>query len=207
VPEYIQLIREFIVEYPAIEFFIIFFVAGGLGEIGLFIVSFLAAERIFSLAPLIIFAYLGVLSFDLLWFYIGQTKLTKNIISHRYAHKPVSLIVAAIDKISKGNRLTAIVFAKFLVGTRVVLIMYVSKNKIEVLKFIQYNTIATFLWMLIVAPIGFVAGLGFTYLSRVFDNIYAAIGFILLVLVIFIAFQLYFEKRVSKETEGGEGVV
>ena len=53
---------------------------------------------------------------------------------------------------------------------------------------------ATFIWLLVVIPIGFISGLGFTYVAEVFHNLYAGAGFILLIILIIVVLQLWLKK-------------
>ena len=54
---------------------------------------------------------------------------------------------------------------------------------------------AIILSLLVLISIGYFSGLGFTYLADIFNNIYVAIGFILLIIVIIVAAQLWLKKR------------
>jgi len=189
----------FIFNYPAFQYIIIFLGAAFGGELALFALAFLTAQGVLPMFPLITLSFLGTFSSDILWFLLGKTATAKKIISHRYASSTISIIAQAVDRVSRGNRFAALIFAKFLVGTRVVLIMYVSKTDLGLKRFIRYDAVAVFLWLIVVIPIGFISGLGFTYLAEVFHNLYVAVGFILLVLFIIVIVQIWFERKFTKK--------
>ena len=195
----IEWISLFVANHSLLQYAVIFLGAAFGGELALFTLGFLLAQNILHLFPLLFFSFLGTMSSDILWFLLGKTTFVKKIISHRYAHATISLIAEAIDKVSRGSRFLSLIFAKFLAGTRILLIMYVSKNNLELRKFIRYDAVAILIWLMFVIPIGFIAGLGFTYLSHMLKNIYAGIGFIILILVIIAIihslFKRYLEKR------------
>ena len=75
-------------------------------------------------------------------------------------------------------------------------------------KFAQHNIVAILVWLLVMIPVGYFAGLGFSFISRSLNNIYAGMGFILLVLIALVMLQIWFKKRlIRKEVQGGESVV
>ena len=197
----LEWLRAFIHIYPSFEYVIIFFGAAFGGELALFAVAFLGAQGILQVFPLIVFSFLGAFSADILWFSLGKTTLAGKIISHRYTSPAIAVIAEAINRVSRGSRLAALILAKFLVGTRIVIIMYVSKTDLGLKKFARYDAVAVLAWLLVVIPIGFISGLGFTYLAEFFHNLYIEIGIILLILFIVVIIQIWLEKMfVKKET-------
>ncbi|KKS04003.1 MAG: hypothetical protein UU82_C0017G0019 [Candidatus Nomurabacteria bacterium GW2011_GWC2_41_8] len=192
--ESIEWLRIFIFDYRFFEYIIIFLAAGFGGEFALLALGFLAAQGVISVFSLIIFSFLGTLFSDTLWFLLGRTATVKKMISHRYADTTVSVINEAVNRMSRGSHSTALIIAKFLVGTRVLLIMYVSTTNIRFQQFIHYDLIAIFLWILVVIPIGFLSGLGFTYFAEILENLYIATGFILLIVILIIILEIWLKK-------------
>jgi membrane protein DedA with SNARE-associated domain len=77
----------------------------------------------------------------------------------------------------------------------------VSKTDLGLKKFARYDAVAVIAWLLVVIPIGFISGLGFTYLAEAIHNLYIEIGLILLIIFIIIIIQIWLEKMfVKKET-------
>lgn len=187
-------LRIFILDYPSLQYLTIFLGAALGGEVALFTLSFLAAQSILSPVALVIFSFLGTLSSDSMWFLLGRTNTAQKIISHRYAHSTVSIIAEAVRRVSRGSHFLALIFAKFLVGTRILMLLYISKTAFSFNRFICYNAVATLLWLLVVIPIGFLSGLGFTYVAEVFHNLYAGIGFVFLILIVIVILQLWLKK-------------
>ncbi|MSU44858.1 hypothetical protein EXS45_01610 [Candidatus Nomurabacteria bacterium] len=190
----IEWLRIFIFDYPSLQYLTIFLGAALGGEIAIFTLSFLSAQGILSPVALVMFSFLGTLSSDSFWFLLGKTNTAQKIISHRYAHSAVSTIAEVVRRVSRGSHLLALIFAKFLVGTRIVMLLYISKTEFLFNQFICYNAVATLLWLLVVVPIGFFSGLGFTYVAEIFHNLYAGVGFIFLVLIIIVLVQLWLKK-------------
>lgn len=196
----IEWLRELLLHYPAFEYIIIFFGAGFGGELGLLALGFLAAQNIIGIYPLIVLAFIGTTFTDILWFSLGSTKMIRGAISHHYANTTISVINEALTRVSRGNHLTALIIAKFIVGTRVLLIMFVSSTNIGLKNFIRYDVLAIFIWLLVIIPIGYLSGLGFVYLAQILENIYAGIGFVLLIFIIVVMLQIWLKRRFTKSS-------
>lgn len=199
--ESIAWFSSFIFNYPLLQYLIVFLGAGFGGEVAIISLAFLSAQNIFPLVTFFIIGFLGTLSTDTLWFLLGKTKTAGKIIDHRYATYTISVIMEAIRKVSRGNHLLAFIFAKFLVGTRIVVILYVSKTNISFKDFILNDMVAIFVWLTTLTSIGYLSGLGFTYISQILKNIYAGIGFILFILLIIVMAQIWLKKFFKKEGE------
>ena len=197
--ESVEWLRALVLHYPAFQYAIIFLGTAFGGEAGVIALSFLAAQHVFSFLPFLILSVLGTLFGDTLWFYMGRTRMAGKIIGHRYAANTVSVIVEAINRLSRGNHLLAFVLAKFLIGTRAVLILYVSKTGISLKDFMQHNLPAIFIWFSVVGAIGYLAGLGFTFIAGVLENIYAGAGFALLIFIMVIIAQVWLKRTFVKE--------
>ncbi len=191
-------LRTLIIEHRSLEYIIVFFGAVFGGEVGLFTLGFLTAQKIVSTVPVIIFSFLGALAPNILWFIIGSTSTASRVVLHRYADTTTSVITDAVRKISRNNHFIALTLIKFLIGTSFLLMMYVSKTNIRFKKFILYESGAIFLSMLVIFPIGFLSGLGFTYVALLFNNLYIAVGFILLIIIIIVVVQLSIKKLFTK---------
>ncbi|HBA45508.1 hypothetical protein A2W67_01855 [Candidatus Nomurabacteria bacterium RIFCSPLOWO2_02_40_28] len=190
----IEWLRLFVVEYPSFQYISIFLAALFGGELALFGLGFLAAQGVFPVLPVIILSFTGGFTPNILWFLLGQTATAGKIASHKYTNSTTAIIVEAITRVSGGSHLVGIIIAKFLVGTPVILMMYVNKTAMTFKKFIYYETVAILLSLAIILPIGFISGLGFSYLAQNLENLYVALGFVLLVVTVVIVAQIWFEK-------------
>jgi|GEM_PF-731926 len=197
----IHWLTSVILSYPLLKYAFIFFGAAFGGEVAILSLAFLAAHKLFSLPTFFVIGFLGTLFSDTLWFVLGKTKTAGKIVGHRYTAPTISAIIEAIHKISRGSHLLAFIFAKFLIGTRVVVILYVSKTNIAFKKFIFPDIIAILIWLGLLGSIGFLAGLGFSYFSSILKNIYAGIGFVILILIVVTLIQVWLKKFFTKQGE------
>ena len=193
--------QALIINYPLLKYGIIFFGAAFGGELAMITLGFLAAQGLFSLYSLFVVSFFGTLSSDILYFTIGRTRYANKFFSHRYTHSTINMITEAVRRVSRGSHFVALLLANFMIASRIILIIYVSKTDLKFSRFVYYEAIALVLWLLVLIPIGFLSGVGFTYLSQILENIYAAVGLILFVLLIVIFAQLWVKRFFAKEGE------
>ncbi len=196
----IEWLRMLILEHRSLEYGIILLGATFGGELALFIFGFLLAQNILTAPSIIFFSLIGAFLPNLLWYLLGGTDYMERIVSHRNANGTFSVITEAVRRISRGSHLLALILIKFLVGTPVLLILYTNKTNLSFRRFFYYQSIATILSILVIMPMGYVSGRGFSYFSKIFENLYAGIGFLILVLFLVAVFQVWLE-RVLAHTE------
>lgn len=192
-------LQVFIAHYPTLQYIIIFLGVAFGGEIVIIPLSFLVAQSFFPFFPFLLISFIAVVFSDTFWFLLGKSNITTKMMDHRYANNTILVITQAIHKVSRGNNVLALIFVKFLVGIRIVLIFSFSKNNMATRDFVRYNFIAIFIWLAVIIPIGFLSGLGFTYISNILENIYVGIGFVFLVLFIVIMMQLWFKRIITRK--------
>lgn len=193
--QYTEWLHLFILHYPSLAYLAVFFGVILGGGATLFIVGFLAAQKIIPLFSFTVIGLLAVFLSDTLWFLLGKTEIINRIILHRSMSGTISVITEGIRRLSKGKHFVVFILAKFLVGTPIILIIYSRETRLKFRDFFYYNTLSILLWLCISIVIGFVSGLGFTYMGNIFHNIYAAIGYVLALIVIVAGLQLWFKKK------------
>lgn len=192
--QFIEWIQMLIVQYPSFEYLIIFLGTIIGGEVALFLVGFLIAQKVLSLLPAIIIGSIGAFLPNLLWYGVGRMKILDKTSEAGHVNTTFQVITETVQRVSRGNHLLALIFIKFLIGTPPILIMYINKTAMTLKKFFYYQSIAIFVSVCIIMSAGYVSGRGLYYVSEVFNNIYTTIGFILLVVFAIVAFQIWFEK-------------
>ncbi len=197
----VEWLRTFIDNYPALQYMIVYLGSAFGGEVAMVALAFLAAQELFSFVPFVIVSFIGIYSSDILWFLMGRTAWAHKFFTHKYTHSTISLIVEAVKRISKGNHFIALLLANFMLASRVILIIYVAKSELTFKKFLFYEAIASILWLVVMIGIGYVSGLGYTYLGEVFQNIYAGFGFLLIIVFIIIMVQIWLKKKFTEEVK------
>ncbi len=163
--------------------------------------GFLLAQGMFSLMPLFAVSFFGTMSSDILYFLLGRTNIVNKFFTHRFANNTINLITEAVHRISRGSHFIALFLANFMLASRIIIIMYVSKTDLTLKRFIAYESVSLVMWLFAVLGIGYISGIGYTYLSDLLENIYAGIGFLLLVIIALMMVQLWLKKKFTKEGE------
>ena len=122
--EAIEWLRLLITNHASLEYVIIFLGAAFGGEVAMVALGFLAAQGVLSLYLLFIISFFGTLSSDILYFFIGRTKIASRFFAHRYTNGTINLITEAVRKLSKGSHFAALLLANFMIASRIILIMY-----------------------------------------------------------------------------------
>jgi membrane protein DedA with SNARE-associated domain len=195
----VEWFSSLLVGYPLLQYLIILLGVVFTGELALFAIGFLGAQGVLPLFLLVSISFIGVLLADTLWFLLGRTPTAEKITSHRYAYATTSTILQALDRISRGNHFLAIVLAKFIIGTRIIMVIYLSKTNLELRKFVLYDLVAISLWFAVVVTTGYASGLGFAYISGILQNAYAGAGFIILIVLIIIIIQIWIKRTFVKK--------
>jgi membrane protein DedA with SNARE-associated domain len=199
--EFIESVGLLISNHHSIQYIIVFFGSLVGGEPALFALGFLVAEGVLQIEPILFIVYIGAFLPNLLWFLLGNSKFFYKIASHRYLNTTFLTITEAIVRVSRGSHLIAFLIMKFMIGTQFLLIIYVNKMTLSLKQFFYYQLIVASLSVGVVMTMGYYAGRWFGYLKDVFQNLYAGIGFILLILVCIVMFQIWIEKKVVKKID------
>lgn len=191
-------LRELIINYPSLQYLLVFAGTAVGGDFLLIGLAFLSAQGVLPLPVLVIFSFLGTYFSDEFLFILARTSFFHYIISHKYATRTTSMIVSSLLRVGRGNHMLALTIAKFLIGTRAVIMMYADKTDIHLKKFSYYNAVATIVWIVAVIPIGYLLGMGFTYFSEIFKNIYAGLGVVLLLFVLVVMAEMWLKKKFTE---------
>lgn len=176
-------------------FFIIAMIATALwGDGALIFLVVLCVNFNTSLIVLFFAAFVGTFIGDSVWFFIGR-KISKNIKKYKKIEKGFETIAELIERLFKKNYLLALVTVKFLYGTRVITIFYLSKKKMKYRKFLIYDSLSTIIWIFGMGFIGYLVGLGVGWLWHVVKSIQLAITFMLVIFALF----YFIQKLINKE--------
>ena len=179
---------------------VISLVSGFLGgeEIILFL-SFLSGQGTLPFWILFVFAYIGTIASNILWYFAGKTIIIDKIVHWKKIRKTYEKIVHLIDKSKKRNEILALFVTKVIYGTRIITIMLLSKKGMSFLQFVIYSSTATLVWYIIVIPIGWLAGRGFTFLFEILENLQLAIAFIVSAIVVFYIIRVAVHNYIVKK--------
>lgn len=142
------------------------------GEVAVSILAFFAGQGIFPLWEIIAGSFLGMILLDSFWFMVprsrwGERLKTKARVSDKYR-----ALETRVESFSHGNDILILMLSKVLIGTRILILAYLSVRKISFVRFLAYNSVATLVWAVILGYIGWFAGLGYYSLARAQDQLF-----------------------------------
>lgn len=174
-----QAIITFLITYrlPAIFVGAFFF-----GETVILAAAFLAGQGTLNISYVFILAFLATVISDTVWFLLAKKILAwLNRLEKYKAHS--ERIVGKMTKYTGNKPFLALLFVKFLYGTRVITIIYLSLKTIPLKKFIIYDAIGTLIWLSVLLPIGWLAGKSVLSLGPTLHK--AEFGILIFVILVF----------------------
>lgn len=175
-----------------------FFGIGIGGEAAILTLAFLSARDIIPLWIVIIFGFLGTLTADCLWYFIVKYKVFLKIKNWKAISKRYKLLEKKIEKISLKNDFFILLIAKFLIGTWIITILYLSAKDLSLNKFIKIAIPAGLIWAVWLSTIGFLAGKGFYILLDLFKSIQIALVFLAFFAILFYLLSNWISNKIKE---------
>ena len=187
-----EFITQFLITYhlPALFAGAFFF-----GETVILTASFLSAQGWWNLWSIFVVTLLGTVLSDGVWFLLGNWILhRKNFQKHEAKYEK---LVNKLDK-KIGNRpYLSLLVIKFLYGTRILTIIYLSFRKIKFWQFIIFDFLGTSFWLVVIMVIGWLAGKGYSHVIQVFHNIGYGFSALLLFFILYRIVNIWISKKVT----------
>lgn len=180
--EIFETILDFLISYPEILSFLSPILGG---ENGVILVSFLAANGAFSIFTVFIFAFLGMVTVDSLWFFFPKTKLYKRMTNAKKISANYKKIEKRLEQLSYGKDVLILMLSKILVGTRILVIIFVGARKMKYGRFLSVILLPNLVWAGILVFIGFLARSSYEATISTFKNVQIAIFAAVLFIVLF----------------------
>jgi membrane protein DedA with SNARE-associated domain len=170
---------------PVLLFWLTLIATAVWGDISLIILTAFAVNYEISIWIIFLAAYIGTQIGDSLWYATGKY-LEPKIERITWMKKGYLKVAEMIEALFGKRHLLALTVVKFLYGTRVIMIIYLAKQKIGYRKFFLYDLFATLFWVAGVGLVGYLIGLGFM-MVKTFKNLqFAVTAFVLFIAIYFI---------------------
>lgn len=162
-------------------------------DVAILSLAFLSGTGVMPFWIILIFSILGFTLVDTFWYFTGKYKILSynpilnfSIKSEKY-----------IQKISKGKNIFLLAYSKFVYGTRILTIIYIS-NKVPSGKFLLYNSIFDTILVSFLVIAGFYSGKGIGNFVNVFESFQSitlvVFSLILLIIVINTVMKFILER-------------
>lgn len=166
------------------HFYLVSFVTGLLNEEAVLFLTIIASRNDMHLQIILLLAPLGLICIDVIYAYVGRLSWPKKIGEKIGNIGEQKGLMPKLIRLSHRHPLLALIFTKFVYGTRMPLIVYYRARGMRFRKFIVYELISIEIWAIIMIPLAWFAGKGFTsglHIVRDFSKI-VAIALLLVVL-------------------------
>lgn len=168
------------------------------GETVIITAAFLSGQGIWSLSNVFWLSLAGTVISDGVWFLFGQSIFK---FTHKWSEnqKKYQLLITKLDKITGQKPFLSLLFIKFLYGTRILTILYLSIRKIGFWTFIIFDSVGTIFWLIVMISIGWLAGKGIAnFIPFVQKTEYALLALAALI-ILFKLITIWIEKKITKK--------
>lgn len=176
----------------------IFFGAFFFGETVIITAAFLASEGLWSIYTVFWLSLLGTIVSDSLWFFLGQRMLGMTNRWKKNKEK-YDTMISKLKTLAGDRPFLALLFIKFLYGTRILTIIYLSMRKIRFSLFLLFDTIGSIIWLVAILAIGWLAGKGIVNMIPIFKKFEYALLLLVAVLILFKIGTTWISKKILKK--------
>lgn len=189
-----DIFTQFLLQYHLPAIFVGAFL---FGETVILTASFLAAQNWWTVFSVFWISLIGTVISDCLWFLLGQY-ITKTKRWEKYQEKYQKMVMILDKKI--GNRpYLSLLIIKFLYGTRILTIIYLSFRKISLWKFFLFDSVGTAFWLCVIIPLGYFAGKGYHNIIAIFHNIGYALSALILFFILYRIVSVWISKKITEK--------
>lgn len=168
------------------------------GETVIIPAAFLAGQNILSTPEVFWLAFLGTVCADVLWFFTGPF-IWK--FAHRFEtiSKRSEAILKRLDELYANQPFRALLFSKFIYGTRFLTVVYLSLERVSALRFLVMNFFSTLLWLVTIVAIGWLAGKSIVNILPIIADVKYALLVVVLIIIGLKLVPIWFQKKVMHE--------
>lgn len=141
------------------------------GEIAVLVLAFFAAQGHYELWVVIFWSFLGMLAIDSFWFFLVRSPWAERVKQWKQIGDAHEQLRAWSARFSERSDVVILLVSKMLLGTRILIIAYISMRNLSYARFMLFNGIATFIWAVMLGYAGWFAGRGYYALASTYDLI------------------------------------
>ncbi|MBU0977604.1 MAG: hypothetical protein KKD18_04260 [Nanoarchaeota archaeon] len=184
------------------SYLVAFFSGALLGEETIFVLTILATQGVFPLWIIFTFSYLGVITMDVVWFYLGRAGIFKLLKRFRRINEAYKRAGNIIDKYSSRGIKRVLLVSKSVYGIAILTLMHLgASKKLSFKKYLVNNMIVTLIWMIFIVSMGLLAGAGYTIATIIFKSVQIGVSVIILSSLAFIVIAKWFKNWLMKRQE------
>jgi membrane protein DedA with SNARE-associated domain len=194
------MMHQFISYLDHISFVASFFAPMISGEMGVIFLAFISANGPIYLFTVIIWSAVGLITLDCVWFWALKHPWVEKRVTHRFKNFNYYVgLEKKIENFSHKYDVLTLFILKILVGSRVLMVIYMSARKVHFVKFFINNAIATFLWSLVIGYFGWFAGKGYYNFARTYRELTTIILATMVAVGVFYMIMYYVRQLIVKK--------
>ncbi len=174
----------------------VFFGAFFFGDSVILTTAYIAGQESWTVFPILIAVFLGTATADTLWFVAGVL-IARRFKNLTFMQKEREKAAALLDMLAGKNPLYALIFIKFLYGSRVAMILYSASRGISFPVFTLYNSIGIATWLAVFFPLGYLSGRGVEMALPSFGGVQSTIAVFVISVIVMRIFTLWLTKKVT----------
>lgn len=167
------------------------------GDSVIFTAAYLAGQLQWPALPIFVTAFLGTAAADTMWFFLGAY-FANRFRGTDFMRSKREKAAELLRKLTGENPAYALIFIKFLYGSRIAMILYVAARGLSFGTFSIYNSIGIFIWLAIFFPIGYLAGMGIASNFPILNAIEAGVIVLVASFVIMRLLTLWLTRKVTE---------
>ena len=170
------------------------------GETVILTAAVLTFKLGWSITAICAAAFLGTITSDFIWYGLGKKILKRSEARNSGLYIKYKKHFDTVNRMVPSKRpFMVLLYFKFLYGTRIVTLLYLSMHKISLKKLVIFETIGTALWLTTLMIIAFLSTAGVYSAIRTFHEYTLILTAIVVALIITKIFSVWITKRTEKE--------
>ena len=168
------------------------------GEEAIIFFSILAGQDIISIWEVIIVGALGILLVDHILFWLGKSKYFSKIHQWTTFKKGSRVFNKFLHKMHHEQPFLVLFLTKFIFGLRHISVLSISAKGMKLRKFFIYDVLAFALWAVIIIPLAWLAGRGFTLGLKIVARVEKLVLLAVIVIILLYLAEWLFKKWIMK---------
>ena len=123
--------------------------------------GFFAGQGSLSLSNIILGSFVGIFIFDSASFLLVRSSWGERLRARGREWRHYRKLEQRLENIAHHNDIVILFLSKVMVGTRLLIIAYIGMRSISFWRFALYDSIASFIWAVILGGVGWYAGVGY----------------------------------------------
>lgn len=159
------------------------------GEVAILTLTFLAAQGFFPLWIIFVFFWIGEVIADMIYFELGRSRALGKLKDIEMFSSIFKKVDKFISDISRRSVFLALLYSKFVYGTRTVTVIFLGLRKSERKKFFISECIVMLLVISILTAIGWAAGKGFSLIMNNFKSIQISLTVLIVAIILLVVIR------------------